>query len=997
MRTCRLIFLLLLFVWGNPRGIVQSGSWGGAAPRGEVKAASISHVTPGDHGTTPSRLDAVQEGALLAAYGKFPLSFEANQGQADERVKFLARGSGYKLFLTNREAVLTLRTVKNSAHSSDPQSTQPDSPDVLRMMLVGANPSPKIVGVYPLEGKSNYFIGNDPAKWTTNLTNYAKVRYSNAYPGIDLVYYGNQQQLEYDFVVAPGAAPRAITLDLRADTQSTSGPSHSPAERKNVPLRIAPNGDLVVTMAEGGEIHFGKPNVYQAGKDFDPQMDAAAPELVAATHSISIDSRWVLRGPFQAGFEVGDYDQTKTLVIDPALNYSTYLGGSAYDAVFGVTVDSAGNAYVTGDTASNDFPTSNALQGAYGGNHDAFVAKLNLNGSALVYSTYLGGGNYDRAVGIAVDGAGNVYLAGTTGSPNFPVTAGALQTICGCAKSNNSDAFVSKLSPTGATLVYSTYLGGTANDYGSAIDVDSAGDAFVAGRTCSLDFPITAGSFQTTYGGGCSPSAGGDAYVSEVNATGSALVYSSYLGGSGIDAAYAIAVDASGSAYVAGNTNSTDFPATAGAFQTTNGGGYDSFVAKVNPTGSALVFASYLGGSADDTTWGIKVDSSGSAYLAGQTISPNFPTTTGAFQTSCGGGCLQTDGVVTKFSPTGSSLVYSTYLGGSGIEEAFAIAVDSAGEAFVTGETGSTNFPTTPGSFQPASPGGVAAYVTKLNSKGTKLAYSTYFGNTSTTGLAVAVNNTAHSFVVTGRTYSTTFPVTPGAFKTACPTCTQTNKASDGFVAEFIVGDQIWPLTLDFGNQVVGTHSTVMNTVLTNSTTGSSLHVATIQVTGANSADFVKTADTCGGPISGGAHCTISVTFTPSATGPESALLTVSDDAANTPQQVILQGTGSYVQLVPSSINFGKQRVGTQSGPQQITLTNTGGVALNITGITPTGINAGDFAQTNTCGSSVPAGGNCFINVTFTPTAKGKRFGAISITDDGGGSPQQVPLTGNGT
>jgi hypothetical protein len=991
MRTCRLTILLLLFVSGNPCGFVQPGSQVGASPRGEDRAAAARPATYEGTGAAPSRLDTVHQGALVAAYRKFPLSFEANQGQVDKRVKFLAHGLGYTLFLTDQEAVLALPQGTPTAvkqGSEDPTA-------VLRMKLVGANPSAKILGLNRQPGSSNYFIGNDPAKWQTKVANYSRVRYSNAYPGVDLVYYGNQQQLEYDFVVAPGADPRAILLDLGMETPIAPRSAGQLAMHRGAPLQIASNGDLVVAKVRGGEARFSKPIIYQVAKDFrQSQTHGGDTELVAARHPI--DGHWVLKGEFQVGFEVAAYDHTQPLVIDPALSYSTYLGGSAYDSVFGVTMDSSGNAYVTGDTASSDFPNVNPVQ-PYHGNHDAFVAKLNLTGSALVYSTYLGGNAYDRAVGIAVDGSGNAYLAGTTGSSDFPVTAGAFQTVCGCKQSNNSDAFVSKLTPTGSALVYSTFLGGTANDYGSAIDLDSAGDAFIAGRTCSLDFPITPGSFQTTYGGACSPSAGGDAYVSELNTTGSALVYSSYLGGSGIDAAYAVAVDASGSAYVAGNTNSTDFPVTSGAFQTTNGGGYDSFVAKVNPTGSALVFASYLGGSADDTTWGIKVDSSGSAYLAGQTISPNFPTTIGAFQTSCAGGCLQTDGTVTKFSPSGSSLVYSTYLGGSGVEEAFAIAVDSAGEAFVTGETGSTNFPTTPGSFQPISPGGVAAFVTKLNAKGTKLAYSTYFGNTSTTGLAIAVDNNTHSFVVTGRTYSTTFPVTPGAFKTICSTCTQTNKASDGFVAEFIVGDQIWPLILDFGNQIVGSRSAAMNTVLTNSTSGSALHVATIQVTGANAADFVKTADTCGVPISGGAHCTVSVTFTPSATGLEKAVLTVTDDAANTPQQVILQGTGSFVQLVPSSINFGKQRVGTQSGPQPITLTNTGGVALNITGIAPTGINAGDFAQTNNCGSSVPAGGNCVINITFTPAATGKRLGAISISDDGGGSPQQVPLTGNGS
>jgi hypothetical protein len=257
------------------------------------------------------------------------------------------------------------------------------------------------------------------------------------------------------------------------------------------------------------------------------------------------------------------------------------------------------------------------------------------------------------------------------------------------------------------------------------------------------------------------------------------------------------------------------------------------------------------------------------------------------------------------------------------------------------------------------------------------------------------VNPTNGSFVVAGRTYSTSFPVTPGAFATTCPTCNNKNKDADGFVVKFVVGDQIWPLSLNFGNRTVGTVSPALNAILTNSTS-TVLHVTGFQISGVNMTDFTKTTDTCGSPIPEGSSCSISVTFDASAIGPESATLTVTDDAANNPQEVPLAGTGTYVQLTPAALNFGKQTVGTQSAAKTITLTNTGSVTLNISGIGLTGGNPGDFAQTSTCGSTVLAGASCAIKVTFTPSAKGPRHAVVSISDDGGGSPQQISLTGTG-
>ena len=463
-----------------------------------------------------------------------------NAGQTDASVRFLSRGPGYALFLTGNEAVLSLdkrsdpqtktpltKTPGLASLFGRPQGSKPISPPAaFRMTLGGANPKATVTGLDELPGKSNYFIGNDPAKWRTNVPTYAKVKYQNVYRGIDLVYYGNPQQLEYDFVVAPGADPKAISLDVAAIRSSAEG-------GRRASLRIDANGDLVIQGGED-EVHLHKPVVYQAAVN----QGAVGP----ARHFV--DGHYVLKGDNRVSFEIASYDPGKTLVIDPVLVYSTYLGGSGDDIGEGIAVDAAGNAYITGYTGSINFPTANPLQAdSHGGDSDAFVAKLNPAGSALVYSTYLGGGGQDIGKGIAVDSAGNAYVTGSAqcqlyvfGPPaNFP-TANPLQAVCG----GGMDAFVAKLNTAGSALVYSTYLGGSGLDSGFGIALDSAGNAYVTGYTGSIDFP-TANPLQAVHGGG-----GQDAFVAKLNPAGSALVYSTYLGGSGYEFATGIAVDSLG-------------------------------------------------------------------------------------------------------------------------------------------------------------------------------------------------------------------------------------------------------------------------------------------------------------------------------------------------------------------------------------------------------------------------------------------------------------------
>jgi hypothetical protein len=695
-----------------------------------------SKITPKSPPLTMATSETTSQAAkarLVNAYGKLPLSFEVNQGQTDRRVKFLSRGHGYTLFLTPTEAVLALSKSHGQAEPKDPIKARVFEREkiittALRIKLVGGNPHARLAGMEELPGRSNYFIGNDPKKWRTNVPSYAKVRYRNVYAGVDVVYYGNQRQLEHDFIVAPGADPRAITMAI--------------AGAKKV--SIDAQGELVLTSA-GGEVHLRKPVIYQR----------------AGGVQYEIAGGYKLKRENRVGFELGEYDVRLPLVIDPVLAYSTYLGGSDVDRASGIAVDSAGNAYVTGQTVSTNFPTTpGGFQTSLtpGGFFDGFVTKVNSTGTVLLYSTYFGGSGQDEPNGIAVDSAGNAYMTGFTGSSNFPTTPGAFQTSFG-----GGDAFVTKLNSAGTALLYSTYLG-PGEVVGFGIAVDSAGSAYVTGHTNSPNFPTTSGAFQTSLAGPEST------FVTKLNSTGTALLYSTYLGGVGAqgnDAGQGIAVDTLGNAYVVGSTSSPNFPITPGAFQTSFSGGFsDAFVTELNSTGTALVYSTYLGGNAVDFGFGIAVDSAGNAYVTGSTDSSNFPTTPGAFQACCGGGF---NAFVTKLNSTGTALLYSTYLFGSGpgAVNPRGISVDSAGDAYVVGFTSLTTFPRTPDAMQITYGGGFAdAFVTKLNPTGTALLYSTYLGGSGgDEALGIAVDSAGNAYVA-GFTTSTDFPATPGALQT---------------------------------------------------------------------------------------------------------------------------------------------------------------------------------------------------------------------------------------
>ncbi len=634
------------------------------------------------------------ERSVPPAAGAASAGFVPNRGQLPTSTAFAAGGAGYSFAFERDRVRLSL--------AGDKKATQ------LALRFVGARAA-SLEGAGRQPATVSYFRGHDPSRWLTGLPTYSTVAYRNVWRGIDVLFTLRSGKLKYEFVVRPGA--RVADIRLAYD-----GARLSLDERGN--LRIA---------TAGGVLNDERPTTYQ-------RIDG---------ERVAVASRYVLT-PGSYGFTVGSYDRRSPLIVDPGLAYSTFLGGSSFDGGLGIAVDANGSAYVTGRTSSIDFPGP----GTNVGSGDVFVAKLTPDGSGLVYTAFLGGGGLDEGRGIAVDSAGNAYVAGFTRSPDFPAASAADPTYNGAL-----DGFFAKLDPSGSRLLVSTYLGGARDDRALAVEVDAGGNAHVTGETSSDDFPVTPGAFDTKQDGDF------DVFVTKIQPAGP-LAYSTFLGGPQLDHGLAITVGPNGNAYVTGK-GGVDFPTTNGAYDRSPNGDLDAFVAQLTSDGSDLVYSTYLGGEGWDEGLGIGVDGNGDAYVTGNGQSPDFPTTAGAWDSQLSG---SVDGFVTKLSSDASGLVYSTFLGGSDWDEPDGLAVDDSGRVYVTGHLASSDFPTTDGAFDPTYNGVVEGFVTVVDPSGGDLAYSSYLGGSDwDAGFALAIDTSGAAYI-TGYTESADFPTSAQPF-----------------------------------------------------------------------------------------------------------------------------------------------------------------------------------------------------------------------------------------
>jgi hypothetical protein len=895
----------------------------------------FGQVIPPDLPAVETASPAAIPDALRGGLGRLPVSFTANQGRWDARASWVAEGREATAYFLDGG----IRWALSPAGEGDGWA--------LDQMLLGARPARPVASV-PARGVMSY-LGGDTSH--AALPTATELTLEQAWPGVDVAWAGTGGQIEARYHIAPGADPGQIRVAWRG-------------------------AQGLATTADGGL------SVATPVRTFEESPPKAFQDVDG--RRVPVEVSYAVDGDSYV-FRLGSYDPARPLVIDPVvLLYSSFLGGNASDIGRGIAVDAAGNAYVVGDTfsAAPTFPeTPGAFQPASGGSFDVFVAKINPSASALVYATFLGGASSEVAGGIAVDGAGNAYVAGTTSSTaaTFPETPGAFQTVA----SGGADAFVAKLNPTGSALVYATYLGGAGSDFGDAIALDAAGNAYVAGSTGSTaaTFPETAGAFQPENAGGLA-----DGFVAKVNPTGSALVYASFLGGDSFDLARAIAVDGTGSAYLTGETSSTaaTFPETAGVFQPANGlGAQDAFVAKVNPSGSALVYASFLGGDNIEEARGIAVDGAGNAYIAGGTFSTaaTFPETPGVFQPNR---ALAFDAFVAKVNPTGSALVYASFLGGDGPEVAYAIAVDAAGHAYLTGSTLSSaaTFPETAGALQPENAGSGDAFVAKVNPAGSGLVYATFLGGAANeTGRGIAVDVTGNAYV-TGDTGSpaASFPETPGVFQAQNGSGTE-----DAFVAK--IGERASP-TL---STTASPGGTVGSTTVTDTATltGGLSPTGTVTFRLFSDATCMAQVFTSTNPVTNGQAT--SGSFAPTAAGTYRWTAAYSGDARNNP---VVSTCGAPNESV--TITKATPTLSTQASPGGILGTALRDVATVSGGFSPTGTVTFRLFSDSGCNAQVFTSTNALTGPTatsgwFTPAAAGTYWWRAQYGGDVNNNPVAAP------
>ena len=627
-----------------------------------------------------------------AQINALPLSFEPNRGQADPQAQFVARGTGYFMTLNATGTHVVLRKGKKATE--------------LNTQLLGASKNARLTAQEALPGHSAWFRGSDKSKWINNIPNFAQVKANSVYPGIDLVYYGNQSKLEYDFVVAPGANPADIRM--RFDGAGS--------------VRTDASGNLVIA-TKAGDMTQNKPVIYQQ----------------FAGVRKAIDGRFAISGR-TVSFRMGAYDHTAPLVIDPTLVYSSYLGGSDDDYGNAVATDGSGHMYMIGVTYST--PQGDA---------DVLLRKLTSDGTAFLYNADLGGSYDDVGDAIAVDANGYAFITGRTDSTDFPASANAFQS----QNFGTTNVFVTCLDPNGDTgvnaLVYSTFLGGSNDDEGYAIAIDNQDNAYVTGVTSSSDFPYSPGAFQTGLAGNY------DVFVTKFDIHGN-FVFSTYLGGGSDDEGYGIAVDGNGNVYVTGETNSDSFPQANPSFQHSRHGGYDAFIAELNANGSQLVFSTFAGGSGNEAGNGIALDPSGNIYVAGVTTSGDFPGTGQSYQSGYQGG--SSDGFVMKYYANGSSIAWASYLGSHGTDEMNAIAVDPNGNIYLAGDTNSDQFPITGDATQSNRAGYADATLSVMDTNGTRLYFSTFYGGSTGDDIfyGIAVDS-GYNVYLTGSTSSSDLPI----------------------------------------------------------------------------------------------------------------------------------------------------------------------------------------------------------------------------------------------
>jgi len=903
---------------------------------------------------------------------QLPVFFDRNVGQTDRSVLYIAHGLGYSLFLTRTGATIVLPS-PGPAHRN---SRSPES-NSFTLSFKDANPRTEVEGVEELPGKSNYFSGSDPKSWRTQASQYRRVRYRQLYPGIDLIFYSQNGRMEYDLVAGPGADLGVVHL------QATGAKA-----------RLTAQGDATLQLGSSS-FDLKKPRVYQGDTDR---------REIPASYSLQGD---------ELSFSLAQYDHNRSIVIDPALVFSTYLNSNCaqityrnifacVDSITDIAADASGS-YITGTTSANSFPaTSGAPAPVYGnGSYSTFVLKLDSAGKNILYAAYLADSS---ASSIAVDALGSVFISGLAQTPSqFPLTNGVFSGTMPTTPYSYTVPFATKLSATGAILQSTLLQQPTpgANILQSPqqinpvrIAVDSQGALYLTGTASSagtpsiwMPLPVTSGAFQTTPG---------TLFALKLTPTFSGFAYGTYIdgtGGSGGDtigpgagiSVSGIAVDSNGDAFLSGTAQAT-FPTTTGSYKPSTTDASDAFVMELNPSGSALVYSTFFPGSSN----GLAIDSNGQAVIVGSGSNP--PITSNAFCSVPAPPPAAFTGFVAKLNTAGSGLIYSTALCGP-LSEADAVAIDSSGAAYVTG---SNSFPAT---FQPVLLQPIQAYFSSIGSTPVpsqvaleldttgNLVWSTFLGASQSNGSAsrIAIDPSGSAYVLYA---SNLFPTTSDTVGLRHQGISQTGA---DFFLKIVprLGAPVglaFPDSVTFPSQNVNTSSTAVDVLVGNF--GDAPMSPTVSISG----DFSET-DTCSMAVAPGQKCDVNVVFTPTATGSRTGSLSLTLGGSVGSETILLSGTGTApaVSISPASLSFGIQPVGTTSAGQGVTVTNTGTGPLTISSVQTTN----EFNATNTCGATIPPQGSCAVQVTFTPTATGSQSGTLTISDNAPNSPQQVALAGN--